>query len=94
MDVLKVVDTTERDKIEAWTLANTFPDIIKFIEDAKGDWIVGPEVLIDPSYEKNSDLSGLKDETLKQYLTSKVTVVSHDPKISQSVPKEVIAGGK
>lgn len=76
-DVLKISDAIERQKIEDWTLQNTFPNIIKFVEDADGNFIVGQEVLSDPAYQKLGIAPGVK---LRDYLQTKTTVVVHKPK--------------
>lgn len=94
MDVLKVLDISERDLIEQWTAANTFPNVIKFIEDVNGNWIVGPEVLSDYAYDKLGNLSGTKEESLKSYLQTKSTTVVYEPKPDSDATKEVKEGTK
>lgn len=93
MDFIKISTIEERDKIEVWTLA-TFPNIIKFIEDAKESWIVGTEVLSDPAYEKMDDFDGTKEESLKSYLTTKSTIVVYEPKPESDGTKEPTSGTK
>ena len=54
---LKIEDAQKRSEIEAWTLANTFPNVIKFIENKAGEWVTGDEVLRDNAYKDNPYLS-------------------------------------
>lgn len=77
--VLKV-DSTEREKIEQWTLQNTFPDIIVFIKDSLGNYIVGKEVLSDPVYLKTGVFEGAKQETLKDFLLQKSDTIEYTPR--------------
>lgn len=72
MDVLKISNTTEQDKIEQWTVSNTFPNVIKFVIDTDGNFIVGKEVLTDPAYQK----LGIEASTkLCDYLQSKTATI-------------------
>lgn len=84
--VLKVTDVIERDRIEQWTLKNTFPNLIVFIRDADGNYIVGQEVLSDRAYEKVGLIDGTKEEPLKTYLDAKT-----DPVIYKPVPEAISA---
>ena|SRR5690606_31229821 len=81
--VLKI-DSTEREKIERWTLENTFPDIIVFVKDSAGNYIVGPEVLNDPAYEKLGIFDDTrKERTLKSFIEEKSETIEHKPKREQ-----------
>lgn len=81
-DVLKISDAIERQKIEDWTLQNTFPNIIKFVQDADGNYIVGPEVLSDPAYQKLGIATNTK---LSDYLQTKTTEI-----IYKAPPTDII----
>lgn len=85
MDILKMVGLLEKNNVEQWTFLNTFPDIIRFIEDLYGGWIVGQEVLTDTAYDKKGNISGTKEESLKSYLKDKSTTVLYEPKAPISV---------
>lgn len=70
------IDSTERVKIEQWTESNTFPNVIKFIKDAKGNYIVGVEVLGDSAYQK---IFADTTKKLRDYINQKSTLVVYDP---------------
>lgn len=59
---LIISDKATRDAIEAYTDKNTFPDIIRFIEDKNGEWFTSDECLVDIKYSRTP---AINDELVK-----------------------------
>lgn len=73
------IDSTQREKIESFTDQNTFPDLIRFIKDADGNYIVGFEILRDPAYEKLGTLNS-KEQPLKEFIEIHSDTIVYKPK--------------
>lgn len=88
MELLKVDSAIDRQKIEQWTLENTFPDIIIFIPDGKGGFVIGSEVLQNPDF-KNIEItdSGSK-EKLTDFINRKSVLVI-ETKIDEQINGEI-----
>lgn len=52
MKVLTCNDINLRNFIESWTQKDTFPHVIKFIEDADGNFVTSLENLSNPVFKK------------------------------------------
>lgn len=91
--VLKV-DLAEKTRIEQWTLKNTFPDVIVFVEDADGNFIVGQEVLNDPAYAKLGVIDGVKEQPVKEYIDQKAVRIIYRPKPVVDETKEEMPTSK
>ena len=78
------IDPSERERIEQWTKEHTFPDIIVFVEDSLGNFIIGKEVLTDPAYEKLviTDDRTKETESIRSYLSRKSEEIEYRPKPS------------
>lgn len=71
---IKIADAQVRDSIEAYTQANTFPNVIKFIEDKAGNWCTSNEVLTDKAY------AGIHFDAVQKELAVKGEVIAPNPK--------------
>jgi glutaredoxin-related protein len=76
--VLKI-DSLERQKIESFTDQNTFPDLIRFIKDLDGNYIVGFEILRDLAYEKIGRLNS-RDQPLREFIEIHSDTIIYKPK--------------
>lgn len=59
MAVLRVSNSGQRTAIENYTLNQTFPDIIVFLQDGNGDWITSTETLADVKYNREAHVANV-----------------------------------
>jgi hypothetical protein len=72
MSVIRVTDPKARKVIEDFTDLHTRPDVIRFVQDGNGDWIVGEEVLSDLKFIFDKVNLGETKETVEAKLKVEV----------------------
>lgn len=77
MAVLRVSNSGQRTAIENYTLNQTFPDIIIFLQDGNGDWITSTETLSDAKYNRPGHVSNV------------ITRLTQHGEIIEYVPPEI-----